>query len=81
MEEREKNLYPHQCPYHESLKEKLDAHDLILNGDRGNPGIVGKLDTLSGTVQDIKKLLQWALGIILTPVLIAIVALVLKSVK
>jgi len=81
LEKYNENFCNHQCQLHDDLKKKVDDHDIILNGERGTPGIVGKLDNLSTTVQDIKKLLQWALGIILTPVLIAIVALVLKSVK
>lgn len=76
---KQEDIY--QCPMHDDLRKKVEAHDIILNGERGTPGMVGKLDNLNTTVQDIKKLLQWALGIILTPVLIAIVALVLKSVK
>ena len=81
MDEHDSVFCTRQCQLHESMEKKVEAHDIILNGERGVPGIVGKLDNLSTTVQDIKKLLQWALGIILTPVLIAIVALVLKSVK
>jgi hypothetical protein len=52
-----------------------------LNGEKGLPGVVGKLDHLDKTVGDIKRLLQWAIGIILTPVLVAIVALALKSAR
>lgn len=69
------------CQLHADTRETLHDHELILNGEKGLPGVVGKLDHLDKTVGDIKRLLQWAIGIILTPVLVAIVALALKSAK
>jgi len=68
---KQEDIY--QCPMHEDMRRKVEAHDIILNGERGTPGMVGKLDSLNNTVQDIKKLLQWALGVILSPVLIGII--------
>jgi hypothetical protein len=69
------------CQLHSDTRKQLDSHDVILNGERGNPGIVGKLDNVAQTVADIKSLLKWAIGLIVAPVILAIIALVVRTIK
>lgn len=71
----------HQCQLHERLQDTVDKHEKTLNGEGTVPGIIGKLDNVSKTVDDIKALLKWTLGLVLTPFILAIVALVIKGVS